>query len=167
MVLRCSLQKELLNKLINIVLVEPEIPFNTGAIIRSCALTNSVLHLIEPLGFKLDEKSVKRAGLDYIELADVKVHSSLDSILSQKEGRCFFATTKTDQSYTVVSFNDGDYIVFGKESQGLSDEILGIDPKSHIKIPIVSTSKRSLNLSNAVNIIMYEALKQQGFIGME
>ena len=154
--------------MINIVLVEPVIPFNTGAIIRSCALTNTTLHLVEPLGFKLDEKNVKKAGLDYIELASVKIHSSLSELMRKnRESNFYFATTKTKQKYTEVSYQKGDFIVFGKESHGLSNDILSVEPKKHIKIPILKSSDRSLNLSNAVNIVTYEALRQLDFPGLE
>jgi tRNA (cytidine/uridine-2'-O-)-methyltransferase len=145
----------------NIVLVEPQIPQNTGNIGRVCVATNSTLHLIEPLGFAIDEKSVKRAGLDYWDKLDLKVWKSLDHFYSENpfSDRHFFATTKTEQKYFDVEYKNGDYIYFGREDKGLSMDILSKNYDGGVTIPMVGDT-RSLNLSNSVSIILYEAIKQ-------
>jgi tRNA (cytidine/uridine-2'-O-)-methyltransferase len=145
----------------HIVLVEPQIPQNTGNIGRVCVATNSTLHLIEPLGFAIDEKSVKRAGLDYWDKLDVQVWKSLDEFYTVHpfSDRHFFATTKTEQNYFDVEYKDGDYIYFGREDKGLSMDILSKNYDASITIPMVGDT-RSLNLSNSVSIILYEAIKQ-------
>lgn len=165
--------------MMNIVLHEPEIPANTGNIGRTCVATNTVLHLIEPLGFKTDEKSLKRAGLDYWEKLNVKIHHRYSDFLrefdadagehagAQKEPpRIWYATTKAKRAYTDVSFGPDDYIMFGGESCGIPEEILIDNESTCIRIPMVPDN-RSLNLSNSVAIILYEALRQQGFSGLE
>lgn len=153
--------------MLNIVLYEPEIPHNTGAIARTCALTKTTLHLIEPLGFKVDDKTVKRAGLDYWHLVDLKVYRNYEEFLEKNKGaRIFFATTKAKNYYTNVKFNDGDYIMFGPETRGIPEKILFEDENSKnrcIKIPMLHDYKRSLNLANSANIILYEALRQLDF----
>ena len=145
----------------NIVLVEPEIPPNTGNIARLCAATGSVLHLIEPLGFSLDDRYLKRAGLDYWEHVNLKLWPSLESLWqSFPTGRFFYLTTKARQSYLAADFRPGDFIVFGKETKGLSNELLANYPESSITIPMPAGAVRSLNLSTSVGIVLYEALRQ-------
>ena len=151
----------------NIVLLEPEIPSNTGNIARTCVCTNSRLHLIRPLGFSLSEKQLKRAGMDYWHLLDYEVYDDLDDFLEKASpGRLFLATTKGKQSYTDVVYHADDYIMFGKESAGIPEEFLMYRKKDCIRIPM-GKALRSLNLANSVAIILYEALRQQGFPGME
>ncbi len=149
---------------LNIVLYQPEIPQNTGNIARTCVLTNSKLHLIKPLGFSLDEKSVKRAGLDYWPLLDIEIHESYEALREKyQDGRFYFSTTKGKYFYHEVEFNEGDFIVFGRESMGLPDYIRDSDPNRCIRIPMINTTTRSLNLSNTVSIVAYEALRQMDF----
>ncbi|MBQ4596654.1 MAG: tRNA (uridine(34)/cytosine(34)/5-carboxymethylaminomethyluridine(34)-2'-O)-methyltransferase TrmL [Firmicutes bacterium] len=150
---------------IHIVLVEPEIPPNTGNIARSCAATGAALHLVKPLGFSIDDKSLKRAGLDYWPYVDVTVHESLDDFMKEYEGsRMFLATTKGGSIYTDVKFQDGDMILFGKETAGLPRDFIEEHKESAIRIPMSKDTRlRSLNLSNSANIILFEALRQLGF----
>ena len=150
---------------INIVLVEPEIPPNTGNIARTCAATGVKLHLVKPLGFSLDEKQVRRAGLDYWDLLDLEVHESLEEFMEKYKGReMFFATTKAKKNYAEVNYSDDCFILFGKETKGLPKEIIEMNKDNNIRIPMRDIPEaRSLNLSNSVNIIMYEALRQGGF----
>jgi len=150
---------------IHIVLVEPEIPPNTGNIARSCAATGVALHLVKPLGFSIDDKSLKRAGLDYWPYVDVTVHESLDEFMKEYEGsRMFLATTKGGSIYTDVKFQDGDMILFGKETAGLPRDFIEEHKESAIRIPMSKDTRlRSLNLSNSANIILFEALRQLGF----
>jgi tRNA (cytidine/uridine-2'-O-)-methyltransferase len=150
---------------INIVLFEPEIPPNTGNIARSCAATGSRLHLIKPLGFSIDDKQLKRAGLDYWDLLDLHVYENLNEFFERHpQGSFYFATTKAKKYYTDVQFNDEDFIVFGKETAGLPPEVLASNMETCIKIPMLPIDKaRSLNLSNSVNIVLFEALRQLGF----
>ena len=151
----------------NIVLLEPEIPQNTGNIARTCACTGSTLHLIEPLGFSLDEKYLRRAGLDYWKDLNVTVYEDYQDFLTKNPGaRIWYATTKARQVYTDAVFSDGDFLMFGKESAGIPEEILVEDPERCIRIPMVKDN-RSLNLSNAVAVVLYEALRQQEFPGLE
>lgn len=147
----------------NIVLYEPEMPANTGNIGRTCAATNTRLHLIEPLGFKLNEKAVKRAGLDYWDKLDVQVYSDFSDFLKKNPGaRLYLATTKTEKVYTDVSYKPDDYLMFGPESRGIPEELLIQYPDACVRIPMWGDI-RSLNLSNAVSILLYEALRQNGF----
>ncbi len=148
-----------------IVLVEPEIPQNTGNIARTCAATGTVLHLVEPLGFSIDEKSVRRAGLDYWEFLELKTYKSLDEFLKVNQGRrLFFATTKAKKTYADIEYEEGDMILFGKETAGLPKELIESDKGQAIRIPMGKDERlRSLNLSNAVNIILYEGLRQLSF----
>lgn len=147
-----------------IVLVEPEIPHNTGAIARSCALTKSILHLVKPLGFSLEDKYMKRAGLDYWPLVDLQVHEHLDEVFQLLEGhRFFFATTKTSRRYSDIAYEDGDVLVFGKETKGLPEDLLRAHEDTTITIPMREDLSRSLNLANACNIILFEALRQLDF----
>lgn len=149
---------------IEIVLVEPEIPQNTGNIARTCAATGIKLHLIKPLGFVINDKQVKRAGLDYWHLLDLEIHESLQEFLVKYQGerQLYYATTKTKQSYSDVYYQAGDMILFGKETKGLPESLLQASPKSCIRLPM-RAEIRSLNLSNAVAIIAYEALRQLDF----
>ncbi len=147
----------------NIVLVEPEIPQNTGNIARTCAATGAKLHIVKPMGFAIDDKKLKRAGLDYWHLLGVKYYENLDDFFRQNEGgRFFYSTTKAQSTYADVSFKDGDFILFGKETKGLPEALLYKNPERCIRIPMISEA-RSLNLSNAVAITVYEALRQTNF----
>lgn len=149
-----------------IVLFQPEIPQNTGNIARLCAAAGAELHLIEPLGFFWDDARLKRAGLDYWELVNIQRHRNFDTFLGQYPGqRLFFATTKTTKNYAGVAFTPGDAIVFGPETRGLPDSILSLNPDHNIRIPMRDAT-RSLNLSNSVAIILYEAQRQLGFPGL-
>lgn len=151
----------------HIVLVEPEIPANTGNIARSCAATGAVLHLVHPLGFNTDDRTLKRAGLDYWHSVEVIHHQSFDEVReAYPDGRFFFATTKANKYYTDYTFQDGDFFVFGKETKGLATEILEANPDSLIKMPMRRDAVRSLNLSNSVAIILFEGLRQNGFPGL-
>ncbi|MFA6877967.1 MAG: tRNA (uridine(34)/cytosine(34)/5-carboxymethylaminomethyluridine(34)-2'-O)-methyltransferase TrmL [Fusobacterium sp.] len=147
----------------NIVLYEPEIPYNTGNIGRSCVLTNSTLHLIKPLGFSLDEKQVRRAGLDYWHLVKIVEWNNWEEFLeANPDGNLFYATTKSHQNYSDVKYNENDFIIFGPESRGIPEEILKKNPERCITIPMIPMG-RSLNLSNSAAIILYEALRQTNF----
>ncbi|MBP9477772.1 MAG: tRNA (cytidine(34)-2'-O)-methyltransferase [Sebaldella sp.] len=147
----------------NIVLLNPEIPYNTGNIGRSCVLTGTVLHLIQPLGFSLDEKQIKRAGLDYWKDVKVELWNSLDELMEKhKDSKFYFATTKTKQKYTDVNYDINDFVVFGPESKGVPEEILKKNNETCITIPMLPIG-RSLNLSNSAAIILYEALRQNDF----
>ena len=151
----------------NIVLHEPEIPANTGNIGRTCVATDTVLHLIEPLGFRLTEKDLKRAGMDYWDMLDVRRYDSFEDFLAKNPGaKIWMATTKAHQTYTEVSFGPDDFIMFGKESAGIPEEILVDYEETCIRIPMLEKI-RSLNLSNSVNIILYEAVRQNNFSNLE
>lgn len=149
---------------LNIVLVEPEIPHNTGSIARTCALTNTRLHLVRPLGFKVDDKYLKRAGLDYWHLVDISYYDSFQELkIKYPQGDFYYATTKAEKLYSDFAYRDNSFFVFGKETKGLAPEILKDNMDRAIKIPMKMDIKRSLNLSNSANIIIYEALKQLDF----
>ena len=151
----------------NIVLLEPEIPQNTGNISRTCAATGSRLHLIRPLGFSIDDKSLKRAGLDYWDKLDLTVYDDWqDFVQRNPNARLWFASTKAPQSYTAVSYAPDDYLVFGKETRGLPESLLAANYAQCVRIPMRPTL-RSLNLSNSVAIVLYEALRQQDFAGLQ
>ncbi len=151
----------------NIVLVEPEIPANTGNISRTCAVTGASLHLVRPLGFDISDRQLKRAGLDYWKYLDVKLYDGIDDFFEKnKGGRFFFCTTKAKNTYSDFEYRDGDYFIFGKETKGLPEPLLAENPDSCIRIPMLPTL-RSLNLSNSVAIIIYEALRQKGFENMQ
>ena len=151
----------------NIVLLEPEMPANTGNIGRTCVATNSRLHLIEPLGFKLNEKMLKRAGLDYWDKLDVTVYSDYQDFLDKKPGaKIYMATTKAHKVYTEPEYEPDCYIMFGKESAGIPEEILLDNQENCVRIPMWGDI-RSLNLSNSVSIVLYEALRQNGFEKMQ
>jgi tRNA (cytidine/uridine-2'-O-)-methyltransferase len=145
---------------LHIVLVEPEIPPNTGNIARLCLAAGARLHLIEPLGFSLDEKALKRAGMDYWEKCDVKVWPSFDELRAASENaRFFFFTTKTRRPYWEERFSDGDYLVFGRETKGLPESLLAAHPDSCLTIPMQAEA-RSLNLATSAGIVLYEAVRQ-------
>ena len=156
----------LLGGTMNIVLLEPELPANTGNIGRTCVATNTRLHLIEPLGFRLNEKMVKRAGLDYWDKLDVTVYSDYQDFLERNPGAVIYmATTKARKMYTQVSYEPDCYLMFGKESAGIPEEILLENQEKCVRIPMWGDI-RSLNLSNSVSIVLYEALRQNGFEGL-
>ena len=147
----------------NIVLVEPEIPQNTGNIARTCAATGSSLHLVRPLGFEIDDKKLKRAGLDYWHLLDVHYYDSIDQLLEKFDGGNFYCmSTKGARIYSDASFKDGDYLVFGKETHGLNELLLEKYYDQTLRIPMIGEA-RSLNLSNTVALTVYEAIRQNGF----
>ena len=151
----------------NIVLHQPEIPGNTGNIGRTCVATGTSLHLIEPLGFRLDEKSLRRAGMDYWSLLDVHRYMNVREFKDQHPGaRIWMATTKARLTYSEVTYSPDDFIMFGKESAGIPEEILVEHEDACIRIPM-QPAIRSLNLSNSVAIILYEALRQTGFCNLE
>ncbi len=152
---------------LNIVLLEPEIPANTGNIGRTCVATNTRLHLIEPLGFRLGEKDLKRAGMDYWSQLDVTTYINYEDFLRRNPGaRPWMATTKGAKLYTEAAFEPDCYIMFGKESAGIPEEILLENQERAVRIPMVGDT-RSLNLSNSVAIVLYEALRQNGFPEMK
>ncbi len=152
--------------MINIVLHEPEIPTNTGNIGRSCVAAGARLHLIEPLGFSLSEKDVKRAGLDYWDKLDVTVYKNYEDFLAKNPGaKVYMATTKAKHVYSEVHYEPDCYIMFGKESAGIPEEILVDTEETCIRIPMIGDI-RSLNLSNSVAIVLYEALRQNNFANM-
>ena len=153
--------------MLNVVLLEPEIPQNTGNIGRTCVATGTRLHLIEPMGFKVDEKSVKRAGLDYWQYLDVTVYKNFEEFCEKNPGaRIYMATTKGLNKYSDVKYDKDAYIMFGKESAGIPEEILMKHKEDAIRIPM-NPDIRSLNLSNSVAIVVYEALRQNNFEGMQ
>ncbi len=149
----------------HIVFVEPEIPGNTGNIARTCAATNTKLHLVKPLGFNIDDKSVKRAGLDYWEYVDLEVHESIDHFMQKyADKRKFFISTKGSLIYTKVNYEDEDMFLFGRETRGLDKDLLEANREMTVRIPMSENTRlRSLNLSNCGNIILFEALRQIGF----
>lgn len=151
---------------LNIVLYQPEIPQNTGNIARTCVLTDSTLHLIKPMGFKIDDKQVKRAGLDYWKELKLEIHESYEDFIKKYgDKKIYLGTTHGGSHYDEVSFEKGDFIMFGRESSGVPKEV----HESHkgIRVPMIKTTTRSLNLSNTVAIVAYEALRQIGFPEMK
>lgn len=151
----------------NIVLHQPEIPANTGNIGRTCVATGSTLHLIEPLGFRLNEKDLKRAGMDYWDKLDVRRYINFEDFLNKNpNAKIWMATTKAKQVYTEVAYGPDDYIMFGKESAGIPEEILVDYEDTCVRIPMLDEI-RSLNLSNSVSIVLYEALRQNNFSDMQ
>ena len=151
---------------LNIVLVEPQIPQNTGNISRTCAVTGAKLHLVRPLGFEVSDKHLKRAGLDYWDKLDITYYDGLDDFLEKnREEKMFFFTTKAKQSYTDVKYPGRVFIVFGKETKGLPEELLYANPEKCVRIPMRDTL-RSLNLSNSVAVAVYEVLRQRDFEGL-
>lgn len=154
---------------LHIVFVEPEIPPNTGNIARTCAATDTVLHLVEPLGFSIDDKAVRRAGLDYWPYVKLEVHESLDVFLDKYRDRTMYlATTKGGRIYTEVEYKDEDMILFGRETAGLPRDFIEAHKENAIRIPMsASTRLRSFNLANSANIILFEALRQLDFPGLK
>lgn len=151
----------------NILLHEPEIPYNTGNIGRTCVATGTALHLIKPLGFFIDEKSVKRAGLDYWDKLDLHVYEDFNDFIDKNpNATIYMATTKAKKTYTEVTYEKDSFIMFGKESAGIPEDILIKHPNTSIRIPM-EPNIRSLNLSNAVAIVLYESLRQQDFSHMQ
>ncbi len=147
----------------HVVLLEPEIPPNTGSIARLCAATLSPLHLIEPLGFKIDDKHLKRAGLDYWEFVDLRVHPSWEEFLHQSGAKNLrYFSKRATRSYTQARYQKDDYLVFGPETRGLPQELLDSNQERSYRIPMMGEGVRSLNLSNAVSIVLYEGLRQLG-----
>jgi len=147
----------------HVVLFQPEIPPNTGSIARLCAATLTPLHLIEPLGFKIDDKHLKRAGLDYWEFVDLRVYKSWDDFLSQNGTKnILYFSKRASQSFTGASYQENNYLIFGPETRGLPQELLDASPERSYRIPMMGTAVRSLNLSNAVSIVLYEGLRQLG-----
>ncbi|MBI4792564.1 MAG: tRNA (cytidine(34)-2'-O)-methyltransferase [Deltaproteobacteria bacterium] len=146
----------------NIVLVEPEIPPNTGSIARLCGATDTILHLVRPLGFSTDDKHLKRAGLDYWQFVKIVYWDNLDRFLEeQDERKLFFLSKKVPRSYTEARFQPGDYLIFGKETKGISENILSLYQERCYSIPIFNANIRSLNLAMAAGIVLFEALRQQ------
>lgn len=153
--------------MLNIVLVEPEIPQNTGNIARLCANTGCGLHLVRPLGFSVDDKQLKRAGLDYWHLVNIYYYDSFQEVRDKfQQANFYFATTKAHKFYTEITYRDGDFIVFGKETKGLPETLLNANRDNCIKIPQFKEA-RSLNLANSVAVISYEAMRQLNFMGLE
>ena len=153
--------------MLNIVLFEPEIPQNTGNIGRTCVATGTKLHLIGPMGFRIDEKSVKRAGMDYWKDLDVTEYDGYEDFLSKNpNAKIYFATSKAKQIYSDIRYEENSYIMFGKESAGIPEEILVENQDTCMRIPM-NENIRSLNLSNSVAIVLYEALRQNNFAGMQ
>lgn len=150
---------------LHIVFVEPEIPPNTGNIARTCAATNTKLHLVKPLGFDISEKAVKRAGLDYWPYVDLEIHESLDDFMEKyKDKRKFLATTKGGRIYTDFEYMDDDMFLFGRETKGLPRDFIAQNEEMAIRIPMSENTRlRSFNLSNSANIILFEALRQLDF----
>ena len=152
---------------LNIVLVEPEIPQNTGNISRTCAATGARLHMVEPFGFKLDDKKMKRAGLDYWHLLDIHYYKDLDDFFSKNAGPFFYFSTKAQHIHSEVTYPDGAYLVFGKETAGLPEALLHAHPESCVRLPMIDDdTARSLILYNAVAVGAYEVLRQWGYPAM-
>jgi tRNA (cytidine/uridine-2'-O-)-methyltransferase len=152
--------------MLHIVLVEPEIPSNTGNISRTCAVTGAALHLVRPLGFSTDDKSLKRAGLDYWHSLTLFYHDSIEEVWARyPDARFFYCSTHAQHRYDEVRFHDGDFLVFGKETAGLPKELLQKNADRAIRIPM-GECQRSLNLSNSVAIVLYEALRQNNFLDL-
>ncbi len=150
--------------MINIVLLEPQIPQNTGNIARTCAATGSRLHLVKPMGFTVDDKKLKRAGLDYWHLLDITYYDSTREFFEKNKGEMFFFTTKGQKIYSDEVYRDGCYLIFGREDRGINEKILAANYDRCVRFPMLDdAAARSLNLSNSVAIAVYEALRQQGF----
>lgn len=149
---------------LNIVLVEPEIPQNTGNISRTCAATGTRLHIVKPMGFTIDDKKLKRAGLDYWHLLDITYYENLAEFFEKNAGPFFYFTTKGKQVYADVAYPDGAYLMFGKETKGLPESLLAAHPERCVRLPMLNDdAARSLNLSNTVAVGVYEVLRQWGF----
>ncbi len=152
--------------MINVVLVEPEIPQNTGNIARTCACTGSRLHLVKPFGFEISDRTVKRAGLDYWDKVEIFYYDSLDDFFNKNAGgKFFYLSTKAKKTYTDVSIPDGSFLLFGKETKGLPEPLVFGNPETAIRIPMGETL-RSLNLANSVAIVLYDVLRRGGFRGL-
>ena len=152
-----------LNKRLNIVLVEPEIPPNTGNVARLCAATGAILHLVKPLGFNIDDKHLKRAGLDYWHFLDIYIYENFAEFEERNpQGTRYLATTKGGRSHTDISYEYGGYLLFGKETKGLAPEIIARYPETALRLPM-RAGVRSLNLSNSVAVVVYEVLRQWEF----
>lgn len=148
---------------LNIVLVEPEIPPNTGSIARLCGATNTILHLIHPLGFSTDDKHLRRAGLDYWKFVNIVYWDSFEAFLEKcDEDNMYFFTTKTEKSYTEAKFKRGDFLIFGKETKGLPKQVLDLHPDRCLTLPMPNPNIRSLNLAMTAGIVLYEAMRQVG-----
>ncbi len=153
--------------MVHIVLIEPEIPGNTGNIARLCAATNIELHLVKPLGFSTEDKYLKRAGLDYWNLVKIHYHENFAEVLELYKGHNFYYnTTKAHKNYTDIQYTENDLLVFGKETAGLPEELLAANAENCIRIPMVPDA-RSLNLSNSAAIVLYEALRQHQFVNLK
>ncbi|HJB40285.1 MAG TPA: tRNA (cytidine(34)-2'-O)-methyltransferase [Candidatus Ruthenibacterium avium] len=155
-----------MHKPLNIVLVEPQIPQNTGNIARTCAATGARLHLVKPMGFTVDDKKLKRAGLDYWHLLDITYYENLQDFFEKNSGPFYYFTTKARHRYSDVTYPEGAYLVFGREDAGLPESLLYQNPETCVRLPMRSMA-RSLNLSNTVAIAVYEALRQGGFDGLQ
>ena len=150
----------------NIVLVEPEIPQNTGNIVRTCAATGTRLHIVKPMGFEIDDKKLKRAGLDYWHFLNIQYYDNLDDFFEKnKDGRFFYLTSKGTMAHSEVEYKDGDFLLLGKETKGLPESLLIKNPERCIRIPMIS-SARCLNLSNAAAVVVYEALRQTEYASL-
>ena len=152
--------------MLNIALIEPEIPQNTGNIARTCAVTGARLHLVRPLGFEIDDTKLKRAGLDYWHMLDITYYDNLEDFLAHKPGPCFYVSSKAQHAYTAVTYPPDACLVFGKETAGLPEKLLYDHEKDCVRLPMRSQA-RCLNLSNAVAIGAYEVLRQWNFAGLE
>ena len=153
--------------MLNVVLVEPEIPQNAGNIVRTCAVTGSTLHMVKPLGFEVSDKYLKRAGLDYWDKVDIHYYDSLSDFLDQhKNDKLFYLSTKAEKSIYDVQFPDGCYLLFGKETKGLPEDLVYSDYENAVRIPMIG-ELRSLNLANSVAIALYEGLRQHDFFGKD
>ncbi len=149
---------------LNIVLVEPEIPQNTGNIARTCAATGARLHIVEPMGFRVDDRKLKRAGLDYWHLLDITYYRDLADFFARNDGPFFYFTTKGTHIHSDMTYPDGTYLVFGKETAGLPEELLRAHPEVCVRLPMIANdAARSLNLSNTVAVGVYEVLRQWGY----
>lgn len=152
--------------MINVVLVEPEIPQNTGNIARTCACTGTRLHLVKPFGFEISDRTVKRAGLDYWDKVEIFYYDSLDDFFNKNAGgKFFYLSTKAKKTYTDVQIPDGSFLLFGKETKGLPEPLVFGNPETAIRIPMGETL-RSLNLANSVAIVLYDVLRRGGFKGL-
>ncbi len=152
--------------IINIVMVEPEIPQNAGNVARTCAATGARLHLVGPMGFTVDDKKLKRAGLDYWHFLDITYYENLEEFFEKNQGEFFFFTTKARHVYSKVSYPDGCYLFFGKETRGLPEELLLENPERCVRLPMIGDA-RSLNLSNTVAVAVYEVLRQWDYPSLE
>lgn len=149
-------------KKLNIVMVEPQIPQNTGNVARTCAATGASLHLVGPMGFEIDDKKLKRAGLDYWHLLDIKFYDNLEDFFSKNEGSFFYFSTKAKNIYSNIQYPNNSYLVFGKETAGLPEDLLFDNKENTVRIPMINDA-RSLNLSNSAAIGVYEVLRQWDF----